>query len=82
MLDFSVTDKGGGIGSVNITLNGRVIRVSDGSKNSVAQYSWPLSLSRGENTITVSAYNDAEKIESVKSVYKVSWQGKEEKGLS
>lgn len=79
MLDFSVTDKGGGIGSVNITLNGRVIRVSDRSKNSVAQYSWPLSLSRGENTITVSAYNDAEKIESVKSVYKVSWQGKEEK---
>lgn len=79
MLDFSVTDKGGGIGSVNISLNGRVIRVSDGSKNSVAQYSWPLSLSRGENTITVSAYNDAEKIESVKSVYKVSWQGREEK---
>ena len=79
MLDFSVTDKGGGIGSVNVSLNGRVINVSDGSKNTVAQYSWPLSLSNGENTITVSAYNSAGKIESVKSVYKISWQGKEEK---
>lgn len=78
MLDFSVTDKGGGIGSVNYSVNGKVYRYSDGLKSSKGQTftcSIPVTLDSGNNLIQVFAMNGANEISSKKALLNLTWNG-------
>ena len=78
MLDFSVTDKGGGIGSVNYSVNGKVYRYSDGLKSSKGQTftcSIPVTLDSGNNVIQVFAMNGANEISSKKALLNLTWNG-------
>ena len=90
-VNFSVQDMGGGIGSVYLKLNDKVIQLADGSRKlelvggnantsqkssgKTTQFSHLLSLQNGENTIEAYATNSAGKIESRHAVTKISWQG-------
>ena len=90
-VNFSVQDMGGGIGSVYLKLNDKVIQLADGSRkleliggkaNATQKQSGKtvpfvhlLTLQNGENTIEAYATNSAGKIESRHAVTKISWQG-------
>lgn len=90
-VNFSVQDMGGGIGSVYLKLNNKVIQLADGSRKfelvggevdtsqknngKTTQFSHLITLQNGENTIEAYATNAAGKIESSHAVTKISWQG-------
>ncbi len=91
-VNFSVQDQGGGIGSVYLKLNDKVIQLADGSRKlelvggaanteqkssgKTIQFSHLLTLQNGENTIEAYATNSAGKIESRHAATKITWQGK------
>ena len=87
-VSFTVQDMGGGIGSVYMSLNGKVIQIADGSRKfeltggtdirpsgKSVPYSQTLTLASGENTIGAWATNAAGKIESRRAEVKISWRG-------
>ncbi len=90
-VNFSVQDAGGGVGSVYLKINGKVIQLADGSRKlelvggvanttqkssgKTTNFSHLLTLQNGENTLEAYATNAAGKIESRHAVAKISWQG-------
>lgn len=94
-VSFNVQDAGGGVGSVYLKINGKVIQLADGlrklelvggnanttqkSSGKTTNFSHLLTLQNGENTIEAYATNSAGKIESRHAITKISWQGKTEK---
>ena len=91
-VNFSVKDAGGGVGSVYLKINGKVIQLADGSRKlelvggaanttqksngKTTNFSHLLTLQNGENTLEAYATNAAGKIESRHAVAKIYWQGK------
>lgn len=73
-VDLNVQDIGGGIGSVYLKHNGKVIKVSSGADKS-RSFSVNLMLGSGENTLEAYAMNKAEKIESRRASAKITWHG-------
>ncbi|MBQ6781423.1 MAG: caspase family protein [Treponema sp.] len=90
-VNFSVQDAGGGVGSVYLKLNDKVIQLADGSRKfefvggettaltqsneNRMNFSHLLTLQNGENTLEAYATNAAGKIESRHAVAKISWNG-------
>ena len=90
-VNFTVQDAGGGVGSVYLKLNDKVIQLADGSRKfelvggettaspqpngKRTDFSHLLTLQNGENTIEAYATNAAGKIESRHAVAKISWNG-------
>lgn len=91
-VNFNVQDMGGGVGSVYLKINGKVIQLADGSRKlelvggststtqkssgKTTQFSHLLTLQNGENTLEAYAYNSAGKIESLHATATITWQGK------
>lgn len=77
-LNFSVTDTGGGIGSVFLTQNGRLVHVSEAKKTKVGQklsYTVDCVLSPGDNFFEAYATNGSGKVEGRRAYGKSQWTG-------
>ena len=80
--DISVRNTGGGIGAVNLLLNGKAIRLSDGiasADGETISFRHTVTLQNGSNTLEAFALNGAELVESVRSSAQVVWHGATEK---
>lgn len=80
--DISVRNTGGGIGAVNLLLNGKVIRLSDGvasADGETVEFRHTVTLQNGSNTLEAFALNGAGLVESVRSSAQVVWRGATEK---
>lgn len=94
-VNFTAQDQGGGVGSVYLKINGKVIQLADGSRKLALEgtktdtgkksngntmtFSHLLTLQNGENAIEAYATNSAGKIESRHASTKIAWQGKSAK---
>ena len=81
-LELSIKDCGGGIGAVNIALNGKVVKLSDGVPSRTGEtkvFRHTVTLQDGENKIEAFAYNSAGIIESLRAEKTVEWHGKSSK---
>ena len=79
---ISVRNTGGGIGAVNLLLNGKVIRLSDGVASKDGEtvvFHHTVTLQNGSNTLEAFALNGAGLVESVRANAEVVWQGATEK---
>ena len=77
-LECAVTNTGGGIGSVNLVLNGKNIRLGDNILSESGQtfiIEHLVTLQNGENTLELYATNGADKVESLRAAQKVMWRG-------
>ena len=80
--DISVQNTGGGIGAVNLLLNGKAIRLSDGiasADGEIVSFRHTVTLQNGSNTLEAFALNGAGLVESVRSSAQVVWRGATEK---
>ncbi|MDE7226925.1 MAG: caspase family protein [Treponemataceae bacterium] len=80
--DISVQNTGGGIGAVNLLLNGKAIRLSDGvtaADGETISFRHTVTLQNGSNTLEAFALNGAGLVESVRSSAQVVWRGATEK---
>lgn len=80
--NISVRNTGGGIGAVNLLLNGKVIRLSDGvasADGETISFRHTVTLQNGSNTLEAFALNGAGLVESVRSSAQVVWRGATEK---
>ena len=80
--DISVRNTGGGIGAVNLLLNGKAIRLSDGiasADGEIVSFRHTVTLQNGNNTLEAFALNGAGLVESVRSSAQVVWRGATEK---
>ena len=74
-----VKNTGGGIGKVNLVLNGKTIQLSEGIESSIGQtvnFRHTITLQNGENTIEAFAYNGSGLVESRRPSSIISWEGK------
>lgn len=81
-LTVSVRNMGGGIGAVNLLLNGKFIRISDGVSSAdgeTVSFRHTVTLQNGSNTLEAFALNGAGLVESVRSSAQVAWKGATEK---
>lgn len=79
---ISVKNTGGGIGAVNLLLNGKAIRLSDGvasADGETVEFRHTVTLQNGSNTLEAFALNGAGLVESVRSSAEVVWRGATEK---
>ena len=77
-LECAVTNTGGGIGSVNLVLNGKNIRLGDNILSESGQtfiIEHTVTLQNGENTLELYATNGADKVESLRAAETVMWRG-------
>ena len=77
--DVCVKNTGGGIGKVNLVLNGKTIQLSEGVFSSTGQtvnFRHTITLQNGENTIEAFAYNGSGLVESRRPSSIISWEGK------
>jgi len=77
--DVCVKNTGGGIGKVNLVLNGKTIQLSEGVSSSTGQtvnFRHTITLQNGENTIEAFAYNGSGMVESRRPSSIISWEGK------
>ena len=77
--DVCVKNTGGGIGKVNLVLNGKTIQLSEGIESSIGQtvnFRHTITLQNGENTIEAFAYNGSGLVESRRPSSTISWEGK------
>ena len=77
--DVCVKNTGGGIGKVNLVLNGKTIQLSEGIESSIGQtvnFRHTITLQNGENTIEAFAYNGSGLVESRRPSSIISWEGK------
>ena len=77
--DVCVKNTGGGIGKVNLVLNGKTIQLSEGVSTSTGQtvnFRHTITLQNGENTIEAFAYNGSGLVESRRPSSTISWEGK------
>jgi len=76
--DVCVKNTGGGIGKVNLVLNGKTIQLSEGIESSTGQtvnFRHTITLQNGENTIEAFAYNGSGMVESRRSSNAIKWEG-------
>ena len=74
-----VKNTGGGIGKVNLVLNGKTIQLSEGIESSTGQtvnFEHTITLQNGENTIEAFAHNGSGLVESRRPSSIISWEGK------
>ncbi len=77
-IEFAIENTGGGIGEVNLLLNGKNIRLAEkvASKSGETVYfSHTITLQNGENTLELFAKNEAGKVESLRVSKTLKWQG-------
>ena len=73
-----VKNTGGGIGKVNLVLNGKTIQLSEGVSSSTGQtvnFRHTITLQNGENTIEAFAYNGSGMVESRRTSNAIKWEG-------
>ena len=76
--DVCVKNTGGGIGKVNLVLNGKTIQLSEGIESSTGQtvnFRHTITLQNGKNTIEAFAYNGSGLVESRRSSNAIKWEG-------
>ena len=76
--DVCVKNTGGGIGKVNLVLNGKTIQLSEGVESSTGQtvnFRHTITLQNGENTIEAFAYNGSGLVESRRTSNAIKWEG-------
>lgn len=77
-IEFAIQNTGGGIGEVNLLLNGKNIRLAEKvpSKNGeTVHFSHIITLQNGKNTVELYAKNEAGKVESLHVSKTLNWQG-------
>ena len=77
-IEYSIQNTGGGIGEVNLLLNGKNIRLAENvpSKNGQTLYfSHTVTLQNGKNTLELYAKNEAGKVESLHVSKTLNWHG-------
>nr|WP_298680611.1 caspase family protein [uncultured Treponema sp.] len=77
-IEYSIQNTGGGIGEVNLLLNGKNIRLAENvpSKNGQTLYfSHTVTLQNGKNTLELYAKNEAGKVESLRAKTTLNWHG-------
>ncbi|MGP1414934.1 MAG: eIF2A-related protein [Treponema sp.] len=81
-IEYSIQNTGGGIGEVNLLLNGKNIRLAENVPSKSGQtlyFSHTVTLQNGENTLELYAKNEAGKIESLRARKILNWHGKAKK---
>ena len=81
-IEYSIQNTGGGIGEVNLLLNGKNIRLAESVPSKSGQtlyFSHTVTLQNGENTLELYAKNEADKIESLRARKILNWHGKAKK---
>lgn len=79
---IAIRNTGGGIGAVNLLLNGKAIRLSDGiasTDGETVTFRHTVTLQNGSNTLEAFALNGAGLVESVRANAEVVWRGATEK---
>ena len=77
-IEFAIQNTGGGIGEVNLLLNGKNIRLAENvpSKNGeTVHFSHIITLQNGKNTVELYAKNEAGKVESLHVSKTLNWHG-------
>ena len=81
-IEYSIKDTGGGIGEVNLLLNGKNIRLYDNvpsKKGETLYLSHTVTLQNGENTLELYAKNEVGKVESLRATQILNWHGNTKK---
>ncbi|MGP1521589.1 MAG: caspase family protein, partial [Treponema sp.] len=77
-IEFSIENTGGGIGEVNLLLNGKNIRLYESVPSTSGQtlyFSHTITLQNGKNTLELYAKNKAGKVESLRVSKMLNWNG-------
>ena len=77
-IEYSIKDTGGGIGEVNLLLNGKNIRLAESvpsKSGEILYFSHTITLQQGDNTVELYAKNKAGKIESLRARKILKWNG-------
>ena len=81
-IEFSIENTGGGIGEVNLLLNGKNIRLYESVPSNNGQtlyFSHTVTLQQGDNTVELYAKNKVGKVESLRARKILNWHGKAKK---
>ena len=77
-IEFAIQNTGGGIGEVNLLLNGKNIRLAENvasKSGETVHFSHTITLQNGKNTVELYAKNEAGKVESLHISKTLNWQG-------
>jgi len=77
-IEFAIQNTGGGIGEVNLLLNGKNIRLAEKASSKTGEtvhFSHTITLQNGKNTVELYAKNEAGKVESLHVSKTLNWQG-------
>lgn len=77
-IEFAIQNTGGGIGEVNLLLNGKNIRLAENvasTSGETVHFSHTITLQNGKNTVELYAKNEAGKVESLHVSKTLEWQG-------
>ena len=77
-IEFAIQNTGGGIGEVNLLLNGKNIRLAENvasKSGETVHFSHTITLQHGKNTVELYAKNEAGKVESLHVSKTLNWQG-------
>lgn len=77
-IEFAIQNTGGGIGEVNLLLNGKNIRLAENVASKSGEpvhFSHTITLQNGKNTVELYAKNAAGKVESLHASKTLKWQG-------
>ena len=77
-IEFVIQNTGGGIGEVNLLLNGKNIRLAEKASSKTGEtvhFSHTITLQNGKNTVELYAKNEAGKVESLHVSKTLNWQG-------
>ena len=82
IIEFAIENTGGGIGEVNLLLNGKNIRLAEkvaSKTGETVHFSHTITLQNGENTLELYAKNGAGKVESLRARKTLKWNGNTKK---
>ena len=77
-IEFAIQNTGGGIGEVNLLLNGKNIRLAEKASSKTGEtvhFSHTITLQNGKNTVELYAKNEAGKVESLHVSKTLNWHG-------
>ena len=77
-IEFAIQNTGGGIGEVNLLLNGKNIRLAENvasKSGETVHFSHTITLQNGKNTVELYAKNEAGKVESLHVSKTLNWHG-------
>jgi len=81
-IEFAIENTGGGIGEVNLLLNGKNIRLAEkvaSKSGETVHFSHTITLQNGENILELYAKNGAGKVESLRARKTLNWHGNTKK---